>query len=404
MDMPPPSGDALEVSQHLSSILRRRVEREGGWLSFERYMQMALYEPMLGYYAGGSRKFGAAGDFTTGPEITPLFGACLATQIAQWFAGLPHRIVEFGGGSGALAVQILNELARLGFNNVQYDIVELSGELRERQIQTLRLFAPMHAEKVRWLEEMPSAMQGVILANELLDALPVRLFKLSNNQVLERGVALAGGAPGDIDGGFRWHDRPADEQLARDVRQRLEQAQWPSDLSTVTGQSDYVSEYSPIVQAWVSTMISQLDRGVALLIDYGFPVREYYHVQRDQGTLMCHYRHRAHADPFFAPGLSDITAHVDFSLVASAGAQSGARLLGYSSQARFLMNCGLLDRLARFDVNDRVLYGKQSQAVQRLLSEAEMGELFKVIALAKGVADDAIGFVNGDRRDAVRQG
>jgi SAM-dependent MidA family methyltransferase len=401
IDMPPPSGEALEVSQHLGSILRRRIQREGGWISFEQYMQMALYEPILGYYAGGSRKFGAAGDFTTGPEITPLFGACLATQIAQWFAVLPHQIVEFGGGTGVLAVQILNELERLGFRNVRYDIVELSSELRERQLQTLRMFAPLLLDQVRWLDEMPSNLQGVVIGNELLDALPVRLFKLQDGRIIERGVALAGGNTDALAGDLQWQDRPADDQFAREVRQRLAQADWPLELNRVTGNSDYVSEYSPIVQAWVSTMVSQLERGVALLIDYGFPVREYYHAQRDQGTLMCHYRHRAHADPFFAPGLSDITAHVDFSLVASVAAESGASLLGYSSQARFLLNCGLLDRLARFDVNDRVLYGKQAQAVQLLLSEAEMGELFKVIALGKGVSDDAIGFVSGDRRAAL---
>ncbi len=378
LDLPPPSPDAQEVSQYLIQILRRSIDRADGWISFERYMQMALYEPMVGYYSGGSRKFGAAGDFTTAPEITPLFGACLATQISRWFEQVPHRVLEFGGGSGVLAAQILNELGRLGYQNVRYDMIELSSDLRVRQQQTLLTLAPQYAHRVEWLDEMPRDVEGVVIANELLDALPVSIFKASRDQIFERGVVWNNGE----EPGFRWQDRPADSGLARKVKAKLAQFGWPNPEEWPT---DYVSEYSPLVEAWVTTLTERIQKGVALFLDYGFPASEYYHPQRAQGTLMCHYRHRAHTDPFFAPGLSDITAHVDFDLVAQAAGLAGGEVLFYSNQARFLIGCGLLDRLAKFDVNQQVMYAKQSQAVQTLLNETEMGELFKVIAIGRGV-------------------
>ncbi len=378
LDLPPPSQDAQEVSQHLVQILRRSIDRADGWITFERYMQMALYEPMLGYYTGGSRKFGAAGDFTTAPEITPLFGACLASRVARWFEQVPQRVLEFGGGSGVLAAQILNELGRLGYQDVRYDLIELSGDLRVRQQQSLLTLAPQFAHQVQWLEEMPRDVEGVVIANELLDALPVTLFKLQGDQVFERGVVWSN----DDAPGFRWQDRPADAGLSRRVRGKLTEAGWPNALDWP---QDYVSEYSPLVEAWVTTLTERIKKGVALFLDYGFPAREYYHPQRAQGTLMCHYRHRSHTDPFFAPGLCDITAHVDFDLVAEAAALAGGEVLLYSNQARFLIDCGLLDRLAKFDINQPVMYAKQSQAVQTLLNETEMGELFKVIAIGRGV-------------------
>ena len=341
-------------------------------------MQMALYEPMVGYYSGGSRKFGAAGDFTTAPEITPLFGACLATQISRWFNQVPHRVLEFGGGSGVLAAQILNELGRLGYQNIRYDMIELSSDLRVRQQQTLLTLAPQYAHRVEWLDEMPHEVEGVVIANELLDALPVSLFRATPDQIYERGVIWSN----DGDPGFRWQDRPADSGLARKVRAKLSEFGWPDPGEWP---AEYVSEYSPLVEAWVTTLTERIQKGVALFLDYGFPAREYYHPQRAQGTLMCHYRHRAHTDPFFAPGLCDITAHVDFDLVAQAAGLAGAEVLMYSNQARFLIGCGLLDRLAKFDVNQQVIYARQSQAVQTLLNESEMGELFKVIAIGRGV-------------------
>ena len=347
-------------------------------------MQMALYEPVVGYYSGGSRKFGAAGDFTTAPEMTPLYGACLATQIAHWFEQVSPRVLEFGGGSGVLAAQILNELGRLGHQNVRYDMIELSADLRVRQQQTLLTLAPQYAHQVEWLLEMPHSVEGVVIANELLDALPVTLFKTQGEQVFERGVVWSN----DDEPGFRWHDRPADAGLARRVRSKLSKFGWPAASESRAANewpAEYVSETSPLVEAWVTTLTERIKKGVALFIDYGFPAREYYHPQRAQGTLMCHYRHRAHTDPFFAPGLCDITSHVDFDLVAEAAALAGGSVLSYSNQARFLIDCGLLDRLARFDVNQPVMYAKQSQAVQTLLNESEMGELFKIIAIGKGV-------------------
>lgn len=394
LDLPPPSKDALEVSQHLTRILRRAIDRSDGWISFERYMQIALYEPMLGYYAGGSRKFGPGGDFTTGPEMTPLFGACLATQIAQWFEQVPARVVEFGGGSGALAAQILNELGRLGHQNVRYELIELSGDLRDRQQQTLRTLSPMYAGQVDWLDEMPRDVEGVVIANELLDALPVTVFKAMPDRILERGVIYSG----DDAQPFQWQDRPADESLSRRVRAKLGAFGWPDDAGWPR---EYVSECAPLVEAWVSTLTERIKKGAALFLDYGFPAHEYYHPQRAQGTLMCHYRHRSHAEPFFSPGLSDITAHVDFDLVADAASSAGGEVLFYSNQARFLINCGMLERLAKLDVNQTTVYARQSQAAQKLLSEAEMGELFKVIAIGKGMRAETIGGQSGDRRSTL---
>lgn len=384
--LPVPDREALAVSQELSTRIAAEIARNGGWLSFARYMEMALYEPGLGYYSNPGQVFGAAGDFVTAPELTPLFGATLARQVSPWLkdpalAGSGQVVLEVGGGSGMLAAQLLNALDNVGHHEVRYLILELSAERREHQRQTLKSLAPGLMDRVGWLETFPESFAGVVLANELLDAMPVQLFEWQADaeaDLQEMGVAW-------VDGQFAWAPRPADAVLTETVtalRNRLgpEGAQW---------HSPYRSEVCPAQQAWMRTLADCMTAGVVMLLDYGFAEPEYYHPQRDQGTLMCHYRHRSHADPFLWPGLSDITAHVDFTALARAATAEGFSLVGYTSMAVFLLNAGLLDELADLPREPESFWFAQAQAVQQLISEAEMGELFKVIAFEKNLREAA---------------
>jgi SAM-dependent MidA family methyltransferase len=368
-----PQADAAGRSRSdaLRDRLLARIATAGGWLSFADYMQMALYEPGLGYYDGSGAKFGAHGDFVTAPEISPLFAQALAAPVAQAFTRLPAQVLEFGAGTGALAHDLLQDLQRRGTPAAQYWIVEVSADLRARQQERLSGYP------VRWLDRLPEAFEGVVIANEVLDVLPVRLFVRGATGVQERGVAGTGGA-------LHFAGRPADAALVQAV----------AAIESVVGTlpDGYGSEVCPLAAAWIAAVAASLRRGLVLLLDYGFPRHEYYHPQRAMGTLMCHYRQHSHAEPLWLPGLNDITAHVDFSHCAQAAVAAGLDVLGYTSQAHFLMNCGILDRLAtRLDP-------ATTGAVQRLLSEAEMGELVKVLALGRGIDDAAPGFERGDRR------
>ena len=393
--LPVPDRESLAVSQELSTRIAAEIARHGGWLSFARYMEMALYEPGLGYYSNPGQVFGAAGDFVTAPELTPLFGATLARQVSPWLkdpalAGSGQVVLEVGGGSGMLAAQLLNALDNVGHHEVRYLILELSAERREHQRQTLKSLAPGLMDRVGWLDTFPESFAGVVVANELLDAMPVQLFEWQADEeaaLQETGVTW-------VDGQFAWAPRPADAVLTETVtalRNRLgpEGAQW---------HSPYRSEICPAQQAWMRTLADCMTAGVVMLLDYGFAAPEYYHPQRDQGTLMCHYRHRSHADPFLWPGLSDITAHVDFTALARAATAEGFSLVGYTSMAAFLLNAGLLDELADLPREPESFWFAQAQAVQQLISEAEMGELFKVIAFEKNLREAAsvLGF-GGDR-------
>ena len=384
--LPVPDREALAISQELSTRIAAEIARHGGWLSFARYMEMALYEPGLGYYSNPGQVFGAAGDFVTAPELTPLFGATLARQVSPWLkdpalAGSGQVVLEVGGGSGMLAAQLLNALDNVGHHEVRYLILELSAERREHQRQTLKSLAPGLMDRVGWLETFPESFAGVVVANELLDAMPVQLFEWQADaevELQEMGVTW-------VDGQFAWAPRPADAVLTETVtalRNRLgpEGAQW---------HSPYRSEICPAQQAWMRTLADCMTAGVVMLLDYGFAAPEYYHPQRDQGTLMCHYRHRSHADPFLWPGLSDITAHVDFTALARAATTEGFSLVGYTSMAAFLLNAGLLDELADLPREPESFWFAQAQAVQQLISEAEMGELFKVIAFEKNLREAA---------------
>jgi SAM-dependent MidA family methyltransferase len=388
--LPEPGPEALEHSRRLAEHLRREIAAAGGWIPFARYMELALYAPSLGYYSAGAHKFGAAGDFVTAPELTPLFGRTLARQAAQVLAEAGGDILELGPGSGRLALDLLTELERLGRLPGRYLMLERSADLRQRQEALFAARAPELLPRLAWLDQLPKRHTGLILGNEVLDALPVHLLHWSSPQpspqgggggrgTLERGVVADGE-------GFAWADRPVSDPALLDV----------ANVLPVRG-TDYLSEAAPAVAALVRALAGILERGAVLFLDYGFPRAEYYHPQRDRGTLMCHYRHRAHDDPFFLPGLNDITAHVDFSAVAEAAVAGGLAVLGYADQARFLINCGLLDLLTESEPGTADYY-RAAAAVQKLLSPTEMGELFKVIALGKGMDGPLLGFAAGDRR------
>lgn len=361
--------------------IRGEIERAGGWISFQRYMELALYAPGLGYYAAGAAKLGVAGDFITAPEMTPLFGRSLARVAASVLLDTGGDILELGAGSGRLALDILLELERLGRLPARYLILEVSPDLRLRQQELITERAAHHMDRVQWLEAMPSDFTGMILGNEVLDALPVHMVHRHERVVMDRGVAWR-------EGGFFWEDRPdTSENFAR-----------TASLFPVEG--DYLSEICPAASGLVSSLAQCLEQGLILFIDYGFPRAEYYHPQRHMGTLRVHYRHHSLDDPFFLPGLADITAHVDFSAVAQAGTNAGLALLGYTSQAHFLIDAGLLDLMLEMEPMTPE-YLRAASAVQKLLQPTEMGELFKVIALGKGISEGLPGFRRGDRRGAL---
>jgi SAM-dependent MidA family methyltransferase len=390
---PPPSADALATSGRLVELIAREIERGGGWISFARYMELALYAPGLGYYMAGARKLGRDGDFVTAPEISGLFGRALARQVSALAATGLADVLEIGAGSGALAADLLLELERLGRLPQRYLILELSPDLRDRSRATLAARAPHLTERVAWLNGLPPAFTGVIIGNEVLDAMPAHVVRRKNGRLEELGVTRAGDA-------FGWAARPAPPLLSE-----LAQSCFPEGGSSSgrdpSSEGEYQSEFQPAACAFIRALGGALESGAALLFDYGFPRREYYHPQRAAGTLMCHYRHRAHDDPFFLPGLQDITVHVDFSAIARAGAEAGLELLGYANQAQFLVNCGITDLLAETPAGDAAAYAPLAAQAQKLLSPAEMGELFKVIALSRGVREPLAGFATGDRRHTL---
>lgn len=394
--LPVPGADALAASAALGALIRDELAAAGGWLPFDRYMERALYAPRLGYYSGGARKFGLhaedGSDFVTAPELSPLFAQTLARAVAEALAASGTRaLIEFGAGTGKLAAGLLCALDALGADVESYSIVELSGELRERQRATIEAQAGTLAARVRWLDSLPAHFEGVAVGNEVLDAMPVKLFARKAGAWHERGAALLG------DGRLGFADRPlGDEPGAVRLSDYDAAALAAVDAETGTD-ADYVTETHAAAAAFTRTVCSMLARGAAFFIDYGFPRHEYYHLQRAEGTLICHYRHRSHGDPFFHPGLQDITAHVEFTAIAEAGVETGADLLGYTSQARFLMNAGIVEALSGIDPADTARYLPAANAVQKLVSEAEMGELFKVIAFSRGIDATIAAFGRGDR-------
>jgi SAM-dependent MidA family methyltransferase len=393
--LPTPSTEATQHSSRLIEFIRRDITEKGGWISFARYMELALYAPGLGYYTAGAHKFGEAGDFITAPELSPLFGRTLARQMAEIIALSAPHILELGAGSGKLAADMLAELERLGSLPDSYAILEVSADLRARQQALMRERLPHLLDRVHWLDALPEKFSGAIVANEVLDALPVRLVHWRDSTITERGVALARSTPPDArfpgglgaamdEQGFIWQERAISDTELLHAAQKI------------SVPDDYVSEICLATRGLINSLAQRLEQGALLFIDYGFGAREYYHPQRSRGTLMCHYRHHAHDDPFFLPGLQDITAHVNFSDIAEFGIDAGLDLIGYTSQAFFLINCGITELLQDTSPENLRGYLPLSAQLQKLTSPAEMGELFKVITLGKSIANPLCGFARGD--------
>ena len=390
-------------SQRVSAFLHQQIAQAGGWIPFSEWMHHVLYAPGLGYYAAGNTKLadtqanvGAhlSGDFVTAPQLTPLFGQTLARQIAEVLKQTnTTQVLEFGAGSGALAQDILEALDAQGLI-VDYFILEVSADLKHRQQERLSRWGT----RVQWLERTPEQFAGCVVANEVLDAMPVDMFRWTEDGALQirgvKSVASRNTASGSAASESSAQDSVFEDRPASDALTHVMQNRMPA-------LPDYRSEINLQAEAWISNLGAWLTHGAALLIDYGFPRHEYYHPQRHRGTLMCHIQHRAHDDVFLAPGLQDITAHVDFTAIAHAAQAAGLDLLGYTSQARFLLNAGLADMLAVYAPESEQLRAQTNGAVQKLISEAEMGELFKVIALGRGVNEPLTGFTRGDRSGSL---
>jgi SAM-dependent MidA family methyltransferase len=384
---PAPDAEAVRVSLQLAERIMSAIEAGGGLIGFDEYMHMALYQPGLGYYSGGAARFGAAGDFITAPLISPLFSRSLARQCADCLRHLDAPVIlELGAGSGDMAADILTELAALECLPERYLILELSATLRAQQRETLQRKAPELLERVEWLEQLPTQpIEGVLLANEVLDALPVQRFLWHDGMVRELAV-------GQQDGRFVWREREAPESLRAGVDDIM------ADLDHPLADG-YASEYSAQLKPWLTSLADIFARGVMLVIDYGYQRSEYYHAQRGMGTLICHYRHRAHDDPLILPGLQDITAFVDFTAVARAGEAAGLDLLGFASQAQFLFGAGLLDLAQEAsesaDSRESLLLAQQ---IKTLTLPGEMGERFKVIAFGRGFDAPLRGFSLSNQR------
>ena len=373
--LPPPPPEAVSHSHELAERIANVIGEEGGWIPFSRFMELALYAPGFGYYAAGSRKIGGEGDFVTAPEMTPLFARSLAMQVRQVLERTGGDILELGPGTGSLAVDLFAELKAQGAAPSRYRLLEVSPELRERQRARIAERLPGDADRFEWLEALPDRIDGVLLANEVLDVLPCALVHRTGREILERGVVVT-------EAGFAWEDMALPDG---ELKRRAHGVIPPGDY-------DYLTEVNLAAEALVRSVSAALGNGLALFIDYGYAQNEYYHPQRSMGTLRCHYRHRFHNDPFFLPGLQDITAHVDFTAMARAAQSADAEIMGFTTQAHFLISCGLAVLLADGDPNMTLSRVKTTSAVHRLVSPSEMGDLFKVLGIGRGVDSPLLGF------------
>ncbi len=384
--LPTPSADSQAISQQLTELIKQKIMQAGGWISFAEFMQLALYTPGLGYYSGSNQKFGQSGDFVTAPEISPIFAQTISKQAAQVLAcvdakNLNSNILELGAGTGKLAADLLRELDQLNCLPARYFILEVSAHLRQVQYETLQNKLPENLfKRLVWLDTLPKKFSGLIFGNEVLDVIPVHIVHKTVDGWYERGVSF--------DADFVWRNNlicdvtPKEANLTEHL---------PEDLPI-----GYITEVNPAASALVRSLADMLDTGAILLIDYGFGATEYYHPQRNQGTLMCHYQQLAHDNPLTHVGLQDITAHVNFTEIALAYNLIPKGVIGYVSQAQFLINCGILNILQRHSPED-IEYMKLAAAAQKLLSPAEMGELFKVMCFSRNINEPLIGFVQGDK-------
>lgn len=385
--LPQLDAEARAVSDALSAAMRQQIEQAGGCVPFDEYMRVALYEPGLGYYSNGLTPFGAQGDFITAPESGRVFARCLARCIGSVFAQFDGAdILELGAGSGALAVDLLRELEQLGALPRHYYILERSAAMRALQEDLVSRQAAHWRTRISWLDELPAqGLRGVVFGNEVADALPVKRFRWQSGQTEELGAGF---------GGDRLVEcvRPAGHELRDYVGQLAQDYAWPGH---------YESECCPTLQPLIASLADCIEQGLLLLIDYGYGRAEYYHPQRSMGTLMCHYRHQAHDDPFRYPGLQDITAFVDFTAIAEAADAEGMQLQGFTSQAQFLLACGIDELLAELDPSDTRRFLELSNEIKRLVLPGEMGDRFKVIGFARGLARQVRGFAPQDLRSRL---
>lgn len=391
--LPEPDAEAREHALRVSAHIAALIDAAGGMIGFDEFMNAALYAPGLGYYSAGSRKFGPEGDFVTAPEVSPLFSRCLARQCRQVLDALGGGdILEFGAGSGVMAADILRELAALDCLPTRYLILEVSPELRARQRDTLSRSVPDLLDRVQWLDALPDRpIRGCVLANEVVDALAVRVFRQTADGPRERTVGLG-------ERGFVWAEQAADDALTRAV----------AAIEAETGPlaDGYLGEWNAAAGPWVAAIADLLEQGLVLLIDYGDGRRAHYHPERAAGTLLCHYRHRAHDDPFWWPGLNDITTQVDFTALAEAALDAGLEFAGFTTQAWFLLASGLQEMLAGVDPEQAdSAYYRRVQEIKTLTLPTEMGERFKVLGLHRGLlstrAWPLLGFALNDARDSL---
>ena len=377
--LPIPSAQALAHSAQLQSLIQQHIQQQGGWIDFATFMHMALYTPNLGYYSGGAKKFGIGGDFVTAPEISPLFTRALARQVAQVIVLTQGDILELGAGTGKLAADLLQELEQLDALPSQYCILEVSDYLRQIQRDNLQNWLPDALfGRVVWLDALPTQWRGMILGNEVLDAIPVHIVGKQQGVLVERGVIWQDG--------FAWQDRPltSGPMLEAVIALNLPDA--------------YLTEIAPAATGLMLSLSERLQHGVICMLDYGFGASEYYHPQRNTGTLMCHYQHYAHSDPLIHVGLQDITAHVNFTAMAEAAHTQQLSVMGYVNQANFLINSGILQLLEQVSPEQMAVYAPMVSAVQKLLSPAEMGELFKVVLFGRGMNVPLLGAIQGDKQ------
>lgn len=373
-----PSEDAVVASTRLTEMIHKQIRAQGGWMPFSQYMNLALYAPQYGYYTGGSHKIGKDGDFITAPTLTPLFGQTLATQLAQVLPQTEGNIYEFGAGTGELAACVLNELAKLGIKIKAYYVVDISSELMVRQKDYVQKHAADQAHLFHHINELPETINGIVFGNEVLDAMPCEVMRWENHRIWQRGVCIS-------EDGFKWAEQERSVGLLWDAAQKIK----PEGDS-------YISELHLAQQAFIHTLAEKLVCGAMIFIDYGFEESQYYCAERNTGTLIGHYRHHSIHDPFYLPGLCDLTCHVNFTAIAEAGVDSGLDLIGYCNQAYFLLNLGLTERLQQIGDPETLDFIQAASACQKLLAPQEMGELFKVIALGKNIEVDWQGFRSGD--------